>query len=308
MMNIKMGERTRRCVEKIQSYWTISDDEIDIEDIFATEPGKTFGVQVSQTLEFAQRGAMIAQVSGMENLKPKFWDGVVDGSFRELVKNLDDKTGDDLEIVEAIETFAKHYYESVREDQVEQVLLNPDDWIWFLSLVTFAVYAYLDVYSRSLIDIVLNDIVLKKELEEHIKLDNYNELKGASVKQRFATLIAGLKLSPMIEEVLKLSDFERYESAFDVFLRIRHRIAHSNPKLDAEKYQYDDFETDLQDVELLLEDAMEEVTSEFILGIVEEARELFPKLQSVLIRFQLVVKMATMYPAIVDCMLSSRIS
>lgn len=305
-----------RSVYRIVDYWSeaIYDDDAEDElaDLFLTEPGKILGSHVDDLLGFVQKGVVLARARSVLPTK-----GVMEmfagGEFRDAIEEGGHELEeDDLEMVGAIETFFKHAGKT--EDADHETMMEPDDWLWYLSLFTFALYAYLDVYSRNILDLVLKGEELRSRLEGFLEnqserleeeLDStpitVKDLKGSSVKNRFFCLAAGLELDMVLERILNESNLERYSDAFDAFLRIRHKIAHSNPRLEAEKYTYSDFEADLKDFEAILERIDEiSVDSKFVRRLLDQLAESLPDFLSMFGRFYLIMKMATLYPSLLD--------
>jgi len=321
-------ERTKEYVDRLVEYWRFglsphdddTSEEIALEEVFVTKHGRVLGANAHRTLQFALKGVAMTQISVIVGLGPRFFERIAEGGLREAAES----EGEDLEpkdndIIRALETIAQHYPDSEEAEEDDPRLLDPEDSLWYFSLVAFALYAYLDVYLKNLIDVVASHKDSCQRIEQFLKVNRDEEvgipdsepmtvagLKQRSLKYRLFCLVEGLGLSEILKDVLSEEELKKYWSAYEAFLTIRHKVAHSNPRLETERYTFPEMETDLEEYKFIVENIDElDVKSKFVADIIGDFIEELPDVFSVLNRLMLVVKMATFYPALVDCALAA---
>lgn len=258
----------------------------------------------------------MARLGGARNLGKVFFERIASGEWREAIEQeqgtLDEQ---DARMIEGFEIIAEGWEESEEEPQEE--IMAEKDWLWFLSLTAFALYAYLDVYSRALIDLIAQDKLLLQRLEEYLDageaLDNRPEslsaLKSSSIKKRMHSLVKALEIDEMIAQCIDPDFFQKYSGAFSKFMRIRNKVTHSNPRMDAERYAYSEFKSDLDELRSVLEDIEKsDIESDFLREMMEGIEEYLLELSPTVGRLLLIVKMATIYPALIDCVISVLLS
>lgn len=182
-------------------------------------------------------------------------------------------------------------------------LPTSEDRPWYFSFTILAIYAYLDEYSRSIIKMMDEYPIFSS----NSKL-NIDEMKSSSIMGRLTKIYDIFTINSIISKYIDLDSVERFRDGLSRFIKIRGQVAHSNPRLNHDEYTFTELEREVDEIELDYSDVeklIEKIgyTQYGISKIKDETKEIEP----VANKLQLVVLMSTIFPALIDAVLSSMI-
>ncbi|MHA1614417.1 MAG: hypothetical protein ACTSYJ_06190 [Candidatus Thorarchaeota archaeon] len=289
-------------------------------EIFHTNSGIRFSEKVEQVVEFATKGNILTLLSSIVPFVEAVFGAISTGSFSKGIQSLEKKPpAEDIRMVENFESIADSLGDlNLREGF--DALPTAKDRAWYFSLIIFALYTYLDVYSRDLVDIIENNGKLASKLEEHLgllanKRDNKSrppvlDVKGMrrfGIVRRLTTIAAGLQIDDVLLEIIG-DELEVFRRGISKFVDIRGKVAHSNPKLDHAEYTFQELEKDLGEIEVdysEIDSFIEKIgLTQFGLPQIKEATR---ELTEVLKKTQLLLLTAVIYPALIDSVLHALI-
>ncbi|MFW9887627.1 MAG: hypothetical protein ACFFER_05555 [Candidatus Thorarchaeota archaeon] len=288
------------------------DERPPLESLFETEEGKRFGSQVEAAADFAILGTTLSAILPIAGSLSKATSiGIARGDLDDLVT--DETPQDEREKHKAIKFLMQDFASRDADDSTELFFSN-EDALWFLSLVTFSLHTYLDVYSRSIIKRIDSTPSLRMRLDKYLRerpesltdslgrpIMQASEVRRVGVFRRLATLEKGLGLTAIIHSVIDSEELSSIRGASKAFNRIRGTIAHSDPRLGKEHYSFRDFEKDLNEVNLDFHEFKDEVKlPRYLHQIVDLIKPLLGELSEAMKRPALVVRMAILYPALLD--------
>ncbi len=288
------------------------DERPSLESLFQTEEGKRFGSQVECAADFAIRGhtlSIILPIAG--SLVKTTSHGIARGDLDGLVT--EETPQDEREKFNAIKLLMKDLTAQDTEDP-EELLYVREDVLWFLSLVTFSLHTYLDVYSRSIIERIDCTPSLRMRIDEFLTekpekltdslgrpIQRTADVKRVGVFRRLTIIEEGLGLEKVLGSVIEPEELSSIRRACKTFNRIRGKIAHADPRLGQEHYSFKDFDKDMEVVMLDFEEVQDAVElPKYLQGIMTLIKPGIEELSEVLKRTALVIRMALIYPALLD--------
>lgn len=278
--------------------------------ILATDPGRVLGDQTDGLLEFSRNVMVLIRspviFKSLEKMKMAVLKGETNGITLEDLMNID---------IQGL-LFRLAQEGPIQEEVPEEAIVDP---LWFASLVALAFYAYLENYASALVDLISNSEDLVNRIESHLvkmaslqkrrsrpPIVTFEGLGQMGVRAKLRTITDALSLEEDLLKVLDKEKLEMYKKAFEQYIKIRGKIAHSSPRLSAEEYTLQEFDFDLGTFDPRVLPPILEDTTMFKEGVLEFSRGIFAITKS-FIRIEAVVKMAIMYPGLLDCALSAHI-
>ncbi len=190
------------------------------------------------------------------------------------------------------------------------------DPLWFVSLVVLALYAYLEEYASAVLDVVATNSRIRRAIESYLSgtgrqthdrtrvpVLTVEQLRGAGMKKKLSTIERSLSIDGLLHDMIGEEKYKAYTTAFEKYVEIRGKIAHKSPRLGANEYTDAHFGIDVGEFDSRL--IPETIRAGPLLreNIEEMSKSLFNLLKMTL-SINAVVKMATQYPALLDCVLS----
>lgn len=313
MYNSENNEKARPLVERVLHYRVRKEDEKPLfSEIFCTTSGILFGNQADEVMEFGLRGQFITMIPQLIEFVKKAGTIVGSDEYEHLV--LKDKTA---EMDPKFITMRS----AIKEIDLEELngfeeVLTKTDRLWYISLIVFALYSYLDLYSRSLSELISTNEHLRSMMELHLKRSIHNEsgeeqilvdktLKGFGMSRRLKEIETGLEMDSILIPLIGEPTLTSYRGAFSKFKKLRNKIAHNNPRLGVSEYTYEAFETDLDEIKLDFEQVEMQPEIKALFGdTLQLLQQPMMELQEYIKRTSLIVGMATLYPALIDAVLS----
>ncbi|MHA1780925.1 MAG: hypothetical protein ACTSYL_08675 [Candidatus Thorarchaeota archaeon] len=295
------------------------DEGPQLVDIFQTEPGRLFGEQANQLLEFVMKGQLLTIMPIIGDFAQKMIDAISEGWLSEAINRTEKKPQpDDVMMIQALELLSQHLEKNEFAEGLE-LFPSAEDQLWYISLITFALYTYLDVYSVSLIDLIKENEILSSKLEKYLGKKAHerpdktraptlrvHEMKRFGVKLRLTTFERGLEIDSVLAQLIGQVELEVVRNSFFKFVEIRGKIAHKNPRLGQNEYSYQKFEKDLENIGIDFketEDFMKKIglPIEGISQILETSIRIGEMIKKTI----MIVEMATLYPAFIDAVLAA---
>ena len=277
-----------------------SDDTTGVEDIFCTESGKRFGQQIDQVLEFSRKGLVLTMLPALGNYSQAVLNAMAAGSFGKMLDNAGKKPPSlDIQFVRDAESLMSRVDITKIVEGFED-LPTSEDRGWYFSFTILAIFAYLDVYSRSIIDLMIRN-------PGELGFD-FDEVKGFSVKRRLATVYEKMSIHSILSHFVDAKTLDRLHSGFSKFIKIRGKIAHSNPRLNHDEYSFKELEQDLEEFEIDYSEI-----DEFIVKIgfaqygITKVKDATKEIGEVFRKVRLVLMMAATYPALIDAVVCNMI-
>jgi hypothetical protein len=315
-------ERSKPAIEKVMRFKGGSDSSYEvpaIEEIFQTEAGIRFGGQVDQVLEFAMKGNLLTLFSSMVPFLEGVFQAIGEGAFSKVIQKQEEKPPiEDIQIVADLESLAYRVNGMDLKEGLE-ALPTTDDGSWYFSLVVFALYTYLDVYTRALIDTIGTNKMLSSKIVSHLSeiaerrsdksrpaVLDVKGMKRFGVERRLVTIERGLSIDSVLHNAVGKEELDNLRKGISKFVEIRGKVAHSNPKLDHEEYTFKELEEDLDEIDIDF--------SEFD-GFIErigfaqyglpQIKDATVELGGVLNKTRLILLTAVVYPALIDAVLQA---
>jgi hypothetical protein len=171
---------------------------------------------------------------------------------------------------------------------------------WYFSFTILAIFAYLDVYSKSIIELIINNT-----------LDSgfdFNKMRDEGIKRRLNAVYEETSIHSILSNIIDTKTLKRLQNGFREFIRIRAKIAHSNPRLNHDEYSFSELERDLKDVEIDYNEIDEFVEK---IGLAQygiaKVKEETTEIGEVFRKLRLVLRMVVIYPALIDAVLCNLI-
>jgi len=288
------------------------EDRPQVEDMFQTSFGKTLGSQVGEILDFAKRGQILLIILPLTKIIEKLQRFIQDGSYlRAVESSLSPK---DIDKMKAFEVVMQDVDVGDTVETVEEVI-DQDDELWYLSLITFTVYTYVDIYSESLIKSLTSNPLLKQKLETYLEreaLQNKDDIEKKyvtsaadvsqySVSRRLQTIERGLSIDQILSEVANPDVLGIIRRSLIKIKETRHTIAHRDPKLKRDDYTYEMFE-DISNAVEELDFTFNEIeeTLGFLKPIFGTIEDLGKQTMDRIKRTMNIAYMTVLYPALID--------
>ena len=307
--NFTREEIIQRCkpsIVKILTYLASSytvEGVSGVEDVFSTESGKLFGQQIDQVLEFSRKGLILTSLPALGEYTQDVLNAMAIGALSKTVEKLEKKPSPiDMQFLHDAESLVS------RMDITETIegfreLPTSEDRAWYFSFTILAIFAYLDEYSRSLTEMIEQNPIFST----YSKLST-EEMKGFSVKRRFTTIFDELSIRSIVSRFVDTKTIDHFQNGFSNFIRIRGKIAHSNPRLNHNEYSFSELESDVEEIEFdynEVDELIEKIGfAQYGISKVKEASE---EIAEVVKKVRMVVLMASIYPALIDVVLSNMI-
>lgn len=309
----KLSKDAISAVKQIIGYRsTPMEDRPQVEDMFQTSFGKTLGSQVGEILDFAKRGQILLIILPLTKIMEKLQRFIQDGSYlRAVESSLSPK---DIDKMKAFEVVMQDVDVGDTVDTVEEVI-DQDDELWYLSLITFTVYAYVDVYSKSLIKSVTSNPLLMQKLETYLEREalqnkddkerkyvtSVTDLSQYGVSRRLQTIERGLSIDRILSEVTNPDVLSIIRRSFIKIKETRNKIAHRDPKLKRDDYTYEMFE-DISNAVEELDFTFNEIeeTLGFLKPIFGTIEDLGKQTMDRIKRTMNIAYMTMLYPALID--------
>jgi len=307
----------RLAIDRVLHYRTAARGEKPpIQDIFCTESGKLLGSQVNGILDFTKKGQILLILLPLTAELQKVQGLLANGTYREKLASI--LSAEDAKKLKAYEVIMKDM-DSNEPKETAESLMAADDRLWYYSLITFSVYAYVDVYTRNLIKEIAANPSLCKQLEQHLLVEAkehqdvedmkyvtaVSDMTRYGVSRRLNTIEKGLSIDKTLSVMLEPEILNLLRSSFSKIMRIRHKIAHRNPKLHEEEYSYGAFEDDLDENELDLDSTISEISEEFgfLKPIFGSIKDLVLATSERILKTMTIVHMVVLYPALLDAVI-----
>jgi hypothetical protein len=319
----KIIQNSHDSIRKIISFIYQEDSQADTRvqvDIFQTNPGKLFAKQVEQIVSFVIRGLshtiIPAAYSSVKEMIPRF----LEDYFSDLMKKQTGKQIDSAILSkEAREMMASRLDQKVVTEGF-QSFPSGEDRPYYFSFTILALFAYLDVYSSDLLKTIiknkkLSEILRKylnhqlgiKATDAHDIVDVIKKLRG--IKEKLYAIDSAFSISEIFSSIETQKKVEMYREGLKKFIRIRGKIAHSNPKLNHEEYTYEDLESDLNDFEISFKDVEQFVERiGFSQYGLDEIKSETSDIAQITKKVRLALIMAIIYPAIIDVVIHEYLS
>jgi hypothetical protein len=313
-------EYARPLVELVLEYRIQKDDKKrpDVSELFETEPGMILGDQIVGLQEMAFIGNFMSGILEFNEAIQKMLKGFADGELRKLVPE-DASVPDPKELkeLEEFEYFAKKY--SMTEEEKDVDNLARIDPLWFVSLVTFAIYSYLEVYAVSILEMLEQYPKIIEKIDEYLQsrepskgdknpITSFHQLKQRGVKGKLRNIEEALSFDQTLIEMIGQEEYDFCWRGFKKFIYIRGKIAHRSPRLSPEEYTDAHFDRDLYDFQTDTAEFTKRL--EKTVHMKQAFKEMNQHLQDVFRMYQktdTVVMMATQYVALFDCILSANL-
>lgn len=296
-----------------------SDEMLDVSELFSTGPGKRFGEQVNQVMDFATKGNLLTVLSSIMPFVEAIMQTMAAGAFSKAIRKMEKKPPpQDLTLVEDMESLLNRVDGmNIREGM--EALPSAEDRSWYFSLIIFALYTYLDVYSRSLVDLINNNEKMTAEIENYLSeiaekrsdksrppVIHGKGMKRFGIKRRLLTIENGLSLNSILFQVVGENEMKILREGVVKFIDIRGKVAHSNPKLEHEEYTFEELEKDLAEIELdfsELDKFIEKIG--FTQYGLPQIKNAALEIGGVLRKTQLILLTSVVYPALLDAVLQA---
>lgn len=292
---------------------TLRDERPSVEDIFSTDYGKMLGSQIDEILDFTKRGQVLLLLLPLTKILERVQGFIADGTYRQALTSM--LPPKDIKKIEAFEVLMEDVDTSDHKETVED-LIDEEDKLWYFSLITFTVYAYVDVYSKTLIKTISKNQSLTLKLGGHLRTEalehqddeerkyvtEVRDMDQYGIARRLHTIETGLFVDEILSTLMDSEMLQIFRSSFSRIMKIRHKIAHRKPKLQEDEYSYEMFESELGEIEPDLDFTFAEISESFgflkpIFGSIEGlALETAERIQ----RTMTIVAMAVLYPALLD--------
>jgi hypothetical protein len=295
------------------------DDLPNMDELFESVSGKKFGEQINQILEFVTKGNLLTMISSVVGFVEGMLQVLSSGNFSQMIEKLDKKPPpEDVQLLSDLESLASRVDGMNLKEGLES-LPGAEDRSWYFSLIIFALYTYLDVYTRSLIDLISTNEILSTKLEAYLAtiaekrpdksrlpILDVEEMKRFGIGRRLDTIERGLSIDPILEQVVGKVDMNIFRKGTAKFIEIRGKAAHSNPRLNHEDYTFEELENDIDEIEVDFSefDGFIDKIGFYQYGL-PQVKEATLELGGVLRKIRLILLMAIVYPALIDVVLQS---
>ena len=317
----KIIQNSHDSIRKIISFMNQEDSQADtrvqVEDIFQTNPGKLFAKQVEQIVSFAIRGLSLTIIPTTYPFIREMFPRLLENYYSNwMKKQKGNQTDPDILLTEAMEKMAS------RIDQKDlsegyQNLPSAEDRSYYFSFTILALFAYLDVYSSNLLKILiknkkLSEILrkyLNHQLDAHDIVDPIEKLRKRSINEKLYSIDSAFSIGEIFSSIETQKKVEIYREGLKRFIRIRNKIAHSDPKLNHEEYTYENLESDLNDFEISFKEVEQFVERiGFSQYGLDEMKSETSDIAQILEKVRLALIMAIIYPAIIDVVIHEYLS
>ena len=285
-----------------------SDETIDVHEIFNAKQGVQFGEQVDQLIEFTIKGQLLTLLPPALDFVMSNLAALEAGTFSQFMLSQKEKhSDDDIKGVQAMEELAGKV-DRINLKEGFDSLPTQEDRAWYFSFTILALYAYLDVYTKSLVDAIESNKHLSVSFEKYLldfSIESFNALKNMSIGKRLSVIENGLRIDTHLIRIVSERNLQIYRTGLTKFIRIRGRVAHSNPKLNHEQYSYEDLEKEMDDIVVdfgELDQFVEKIG--FAQYELQQMKKSVSEAGKVLNKVRLVLMMAIVYPALIDASLS----
>jgi hypothetical protein len=296
-----------------------SDESTAIVEVFRTATGVRFGEQVDQILDFVMRGNLLTLLSSIAPFIEGMYRAMAEGALSKAIQKQNEKPPQpDIELIADMESLASRM-DGMELTEGLETLPSADDRSWYLSLIIFTLFTYLDVYTRTIIDVVSANSILSTKMQTHLAkvaekrsdksrpaVLDVKGMKRFGVERRLLTIESGLSIDSVLLHFMDKKELINLREVFSKFIEIRGKVAHSNPRLDHEEYTFEELEEDLDEIEIdfsELDGFVEKIG--FAQYGLPQIKDAAVGIGEVLKKTRLILLTAVVYPALIDAILQS---
>ena len=130
------------------------------------------------------------------------------------------------------------------------------------------------------------------------------------MKRRLVLISEALRLNEVIEAIIGAHEFKTARKGFNQFVKIRGKVAHRSPRLAPHEYNLPEFDKDIADYVLSQEDYVPPLFKDQT-HMMEAYRIMIDFMKRTVAfnsKTHAVLEMAITYPALIDSVLSTRLS
>ncbi len=309
----RLVEAAQAILEKVLGSFDLTEGvKPDLQDMFSSDFGRLLGRQVDEVLDFAMRGLILSSFMTMMRHIEEISKGIVDGELDGLTTS--DTEPNELEKFNALKLLMADYDWAESITSIEE-LLPKQDRLWYASTLNFAIYAYLDRYTRSLVHHISANAKMSQEIDTYLarnsqepserwRLDvtHAEDLIRFGVEKRVREIERGLKLGSVLEEIVGKETAGSCRRNFRRFMEIRHKMAHHDPRPEFREHTWEVVEQSIPELDGFDFPLKEGILRSAFDGLASSLRESFPL-------FAKIVSMALagiLYPALIDGIVAAR--
>lgn len=276
----------------------------ELRTLFVTPAGRSFGEQADNILDFVMRWTIISiLLPVMTRTSSIVTEGIARGDLEDFL-NVDSQPIEEQEKIRALKMLLSGF-DSGNLEEVEEILISDEDAQWYLSLITFALHSYLDVYSISLIERLSSRKNVFVEIRSEARKANneldWNSLKRRSPVGRLIKIEELLEIEQLLEPLIESEGLDIFRKGCKQFGRVRNKLAHANPKLKEDQYSFGNLQIDLSELEVDFSEIIEKTNvPKYVEEMMTEMVPAMKTMSEIFKKATLITLLAIMYPAILD--------